>query len=343
MALRGDIGSMSVAAVGMACSLGADAPSTCAAIRAGVARFEEIPFRDTEGRAIIGAPAPEVVSGRQGFGRVLALLNRALAECAESYLRDRSGRAVRLSLLINLDSPNSIPPDARSRVLAELARIPALAQAETRIYTAGKTGVFQCIAAARQLLAGGATACIVAAADSFLNARALLALETDERLKTETNFDGVIPGEGAAAFALETSADGQDSYARLIGLGFGNEESVQKNTPNLARGLAQALKGALADAGADVFDIDFRVGCVTGEQAAFCEASTAFARVQRKHKDDFALLLPAETLGDVGVALPACAVVNTAIGFRRRYAPGRSAIVFGSSAGAERAACVMVC
>ena len=231
-------------------------------------------------------------------------------------LPERSLRsAVRLSLLINLDSPNNLPPDARSRILGELARIPALAQAETRIYTAGNTGVFQCIAAARELLAGGATACIIAAADSLLNARALLALETNERLKTETNFDGVIPGEGAAAFALERYTDDQDSYARLTGLGFGNEESVQKKTPNLAKGLAQALKGALEDARADLFDMDFRVGCVTGEQAGFSEASTGFARIQRKHKDEFALLLPAETLGDVGVALPACALVNTGFQF----------------------------
>ena len=71
------------------------------------------------------------------------------------------------------------------------------------------------------------------------------------------------------------------------------------------------------------------------------EASTALARIQRIHKEDFDLFVPAEYLGDVGAALPACMMVTAAMGFAKGYAPGSSAILFSSSRSKERAACVV--
>jgi 3-oxoacyl-[acyl-carrier-protein] synthase-1 len=129
----------------------------------------------------------------------------------------------------------------------------------------------------------------------------------------------------------------------IMGLGFGEETSVlEEDTPNLAVGLADALRRALADAHIPLQEIDFRVGGMTGERQGFMEASTALARIQRVHKDQFELWAPAEMLGDVGAALPACMMVITAVGIAKGYAPGRSAILFVSAYSSQRGACVVV-
>jgi len=97
----------------------------------------------------------------------------------------------------------------------------------------------------------------------------------------------------------------------------------------------------VTDSGRRLQDIDCRVGTVSGGRAEFMEASTAMARIQRVHKDHFEPLRPAEELGDAGAARSACALVATAVGFRKGYAPGASSVTFTTARTSTRAARVM--
>ena len=127
-----------------------------------------------------------------------------------------------------------------------------------------------------------------------------------------------------------------------MGIGFGVEESAGKEgKPNLAIGLADAMRAALSNAGVLLPDVTFRVGGMTGERRAFMEASTALARIQRVHRDGFELWVPAEMLGDVGASLGACMLVVTAVAFAKGYAPGDNALLHVSSRSRDRAACVV--
>jgi 3-oxoacyl-[acyl-carrier-protein] synthase-1 len=212
-----------------------------------------------------------------------------------------------------------------------------------RCFGTGKTAFFRALDAARILLTDpDIDACIVSAVDSLLNGPCLAWLENEEHLKTESNSDGIIPGEAAAAVWVSRPDHPDHSQLDVLGIGFSDEPSVANpRDPNLAIGLAAAMRAALEEAGLQLHEIDYRVGGMAGERADFMEASTAFARVLKVQRSEFQLWVPAEKLGDVGAALPACMVVVTAIGMSKHYAPGSTAIASIASRSGDRAACVL--
>jgi 3-oxoacyl-[acyl-carrier-protein] synthase I len=333
--------SLSVESVGMVSSVGLDAASTCAAVRARLSRFEEIPFHDEEDNPIIAASVVEAVGSRQGHRRLGPLLVGAVRECVEqapfSISRD-------VPWFVALDGPDrpDHPDDLQDSLTEELRPLWEGGAPQTlQFFRNDCLSFFQALQSAREWLRSGrADACVVAAVDSLINGSALEKLEAEERLKTEDGSEGCIPGEAAAAILLR-KAPSSRGILEVAGLGFGHEPSALGKGANKAVGLAAAIKNALADAGSSLFDLDFRVGGMTGEQSVFDEASTGVARVQRVHKENFELWVPAEKLGYVGAALPACMLVLTAVGFHKGYAPGRSAILYGFSRSQLRAACVV--
>ncbi|RMI00753.1 MAG: hypothetical protein D6681_11210 [Calditrichaeota bacterium] len=338
---------LSVESVGMVSSIGLNAPSCCAAIRAGISRFEEIPFHDHFGNPIIAAPAIEAVPNRQGYQRTIQLLVLAIRECILSHPAHRKYIPQKVCLLIHIDTLDR--PDFPENLLDYMAAdinegLGEIAPDRIEIYPEGKTGFFRSLIRARKILNDSHfDACIIAAGDSLVNGRMLAFLENNDRLKTEHNSDGVIPGEGAGALWVSRFSRQVKSMLIVAGIGLNKELSVlEKDKPTLGIGLANAIKESLKDAGIPLHSIDFRIGSIAGERLDFMEASTALARVQRVHKDHFELWLPAEQLGDTGVALPACMTIIAAVAFSKGYAPGRSALVFSSSRSAERAASIVL-
>src|SRR6185436_2452170 len=94
-------------------------------------------------------------------------------------------------------------------------------------FPGGTLGFFRAVEQARVLIDGKkADGVVVAAADSLLNGPALAWLETQGRLKTELNPDGIIPGEAAAALWLQAATDKPGELARIRGIGFGEEPSA---------------------------------------------------------------------------------------------------------------------
>jgi len=73
---------MYVASVGMVCSVGLNAAAACAAMRAGIARFEELPYLDQRVEPIIGATVPGLDEGLRRHERLLELLRA----CQKSVL-----------------------------------------------------------------------------------------------------------------------------------------------------------------------------------------------------------------------------------------------------------------
>jgi 3-oxoacyl-[acyl-carrier-protein] synthase-1 len=330
----------------MVCPVGLDAASASAAVRARLPRFKELPFQDTHYRPIIGASVPELVRSGQGFRRCVPLLVRALQECLARRERwvERSQRPVPLLLVLGGPERQDLPEDVDVQVLREVqSRLRVPLGHGSRAFRLGAQGIFHALEVARQLLARReCDGCLIAAADSLVGHKALHWLERQDRLKTESNSDGVIPSEAAAALWVTRAGTRTPSLLDILGVGLAEEPSVGKqDAANLAEGLAQALRLALAESQLALRDVDFRVGDVTGERTAFMEVSTAFARLLREPRPSFPLWLPAEILGDVGAALPACMLVLTAVGMAHGYAPGHSAAVFASSQGPGRAACVV--
>ena len=72
---------MRVESTGMVCSIGLTAKAACAAIRAGIAGFDALPYCDERGKPVIGSPIPPFPADPWGWERLVDLLSRAGSEC----------------------------------------------------------------------------------------------------------------------------------------------------------------------------------------------------------------------------------------------------------------------
>jgi 3-oxoacyl-[acyl-carrier-protein] synthase I len=334
---------MHLTAAGMVCPVGLSAKAACAAMRAGIAGFTELPFHDRQNEPIIGAATPAPGLGTRRHTRLVKLLTLAL----EDLLRNRPNMDWRrVPLLVGLAEVNRPggADDLTATVVSEVQQLlgikfhPKLSIALPQGHVAGFAG----LRLARDLdRSGSASMSLVCGVDSYLNGAALDWLEEKLRLKTPDNTDGVIPGEAAAAVLVESQST--TDAAQVVGLGFGLEKaSVLTEEPLLGLGLADAGRKALAEAGWGFHEIDFRLSDVTGENYGFREHTLAHARLMRVVRlEDHPLWHPADSIGDTGAAAGVVQLVMAAAAWGKAYAPGARAACFTSAVPGERAVALL--
>jgi 3-oxoacyl-[acyl-carrier-protein] synthase I len=233
-------------------------------------------------------------------------------------------------------------PGARiNRIMAEVEarqRI-EIRRDGSRHVASGPVSAFEALAQVRTLLAEGQQqACLVAAVDTLIDARALHWLDRAQRLKTQAQSDGVIPGE-AACVALVSKKPITQSWLVIRGLGFAVEEATVSNEePLLGKGMAAAVKEALSEAGFAMHEVDLRLSDVAGESYAFEELALAQSRLARNTRESQDLWHPADTVGDCGAASGLIQIAWAEQAFARGYAPGPTALLHGSAATGARAA-----
>jgi 3-oxoacyl-[acyl-carrier-protein] synthase-1 len=335
---------MFLVSTGMVCSVGLSAASACAAMRAGIARFDELPYRDNQGEPIIGATVPGLAPNLQREQRLVEMLGQALADC----LGDRpSFPTARIPLFVGLaeegrpgggaELADSILKQIQAKL--KLKFHPELSSALSRGHTTG----FEALRKVRETFqTSDVSACLVCGVDSYINSSSLLWLDQHWRLKTEANQHGLIPGEAAAVVLIKREPD-EAASAEVIGLGFGKEKAhVLSEDPLLGLGLTQAARTALAEAKLGFHEIDWRISDVTGEQYGFKELPLVEGRLARVvRKEPQALWHCADSIGDSGAAAGVAQLVVADKAFRKGYAPGRNAIGLTSSVPGDRAAVVI--
>jgi 3-oxoacyl-[acyl-carrier-protein] synthase I len=336
---------MYLTACGLVCSVGLQAKAACAAVRAGIGRFVELPYHHEHGESVIGAPVPELTVDFEDVGRLSELLSRALSECLAA---PHASSLSPLPLLVGLAEtgrPGSAAPVAEV-ILAEVQRNlgTRFHGRLSQVIHTGHTSCFEALRVARRLLSEpDVQGCIVCGVDSYLNAKTLHWLERGFRLKTEENSDGVIPGEAAAAVFVQGHRPTSDGAAiRVSGIGFGHEPAnVLSEEPLCGLGLTGAIREALAEAALKFQEIDFRISDVSGESYGFREQALAVARLLRAPRGELPFWHCADSIGDVGAAAGACALVVAMDAFAQGYAPGKYALCSTSAVGGNRAAVVL--
>lgn len=336
-----------VTGIGMACPVGLDAASACAAQRAGISALSELPWFDNTGEPIVGAMVPGLDDGLTRGARLLELSLLSISELS-ARLGDVAWQKV--PLLLCLAEPERPGAQADNQRLAQALvdqaqeRLGMRFHPElSRVFPGGHTAAFRALAHARALMACGlAPACLVCAVDSLLSAATLQWLGTNDRLKTELQRDGLNPGEAAAAVLVEPQPRA-GSCVEVLGLGFAAEEAtVASGRPQLGRGLATAARAALDEAQCGLHEIDLRLSDVSGELHGFKELPLLQARVMRVvRKADQPLWHWAETIGDTGAAAGLAQLVLADQAFRKDYAPGPLALGLGSAWHGDRAAAVL--
>jgi 3-oxoacyl-[acyl-carrier-protein] synthase-1 len=335
---------MFLAATGMVCPVGLGAESSCAALRAGLAKFDELPYHDNHLQPVIGAAVPGLPLTLRHEVRLVELLAGAVRDC----LGEKPALATAgVPLVIGLAEPqrpgggggleNRIVGLVQDRL--GLRFHPTLSRGVARGHTAG----FEAFRAARELLdAGSVSACVVCGVDSYVNANALLWLDQNRRLKTPLHSDGVIPGEAAAAVLVQQAAPADKPAVRLAGLGFAVEKAhVLSEEPLLGLGLTEAAKKALAEAGRGMHEIDWRLSDVTGESYGFKEQSLALTRTLRVRREEMRLRHTADAIGDVGAAVGVCQAVIACHAFRKWPDAGTHVACYTSAVPGDRGVMIL--
>lgn len=331
---------LNIVAMGMSCPVGLRWAMACAAIRARIKRFDVLPFGDDDGRELTGSVLARLDGLPHWTARWAQLLSWSLREALEGLApSDIAQLPVVLALPAGVRGHAPTASDALGMLREVGGTDFGLSPSLMATLCEGASGGYRALTWARQHVADHGR-CLVAAADSLIGARPLAALAANRRLLTEDNPDGVIPGEAAACVLLHGARSG--ALASIRGLGLARESaSVTNDVPLRADGVTMAARSALAEAGFDMSEIDFRVSDAAGESYGFKEQALLLARLLRTQKAELPLWLPAESLGYTGAAAGLCGLVIATEALTRGRAPGPRAMAFAGNDAGDRAAVIV--
>lgn len=217
---------------------------------------------------------------------------------------------------------------------------------ESALITNGRVGFADALREARRLIFHRQTPVdfvLIIAIDSYLTSAAIHHLgghgEQGRRLLCNSNPNGFIPGEAAAAVLVCHPDCISDDAEKITGPGFGTEECTLSSDEIFnASGLVQALRQTSDQAGLQTHEAQFRIAGITGEDYYFIEASRAQTRCLSERVENQPLWTPCGHIGEVGAASGPAIVIMGTYAFRKHYAPGPTALCHLSNDNGARAA-----
>ena len=339
-----------VVALGASTSIGRDAWSSAAAVRAGVNHFGQHPYMiDTAGEPMRVARADWLDINVSGVDRFEALLFPAIDQAVES-LTAHAGPAPTVALALGLPGPRpGLPEDLQRELMKRITQRYARIFGAAAAFASGHAaGLLALEAALRKLQQRGIDACVVAGVDSYIDPETLEWLESCDQLHSAgplNNAWGFIPGEAAGALLL-MRADTAKRYgvkplATVLGVASAFEaKRIKTETICIGEGLTQAFRAALAwlPRGAQVTD----VYCdMNGEPYRADEYGFTALRTKEAFVSPSEFVAPADCWGDVAAASGPLHVMLSAIAGAKGYARGPLAFAWASAEGGERAAAVV--
>lgn len=334
-----------VTGIGMVTPVGHTAKESCASIQAGLARIAEsfeLRVPDPKGHmvpATCGAVSG-VTDGHRRFLRHYRLAVRAFAEAIENAgLDDQAFREAGVYLC--LCEPDRIQIDSRIehelvRRLSEAIDVPDLTP-RAQVFPLGHAAIFEAVqAAAVDLESGRIRYAILGGVDTYLDEATLDWLADINRLKTDRNVIGLVPGEGAAFVVLEgrtaALARGAPALARIDGAATAMEaHGIYAETPSRADGLTNALQrtlAALPHGGAETAVV---LCDLNGERYRATEWGLTFLRALGVVQRSPAVWHPATSTGDTGAAAGVINLAFGAVAVANGYARPEQVLLWGSS------------
>jgi len=321
---------LEIASVGMVTSVGLDAPSACAAMRAGIDGFQETRFLSGPNEALIGAPVP-LPRGWIGEKRFVHLAAGAVCEVLQEVPEARE-QCVVILCLAEENRPGRLLTDARAliRSILEIAEIPLSGRSLTISH--GRPSGHIALEQARRILAANeAPFVLIVGVDSYLSTHAVEHYLSQRRLLTLANPDGFIPGEAAAAILCAKA--GSRGF-KLFGLGLSRERSFihnEEDIPFRGDGIVEAYKGALLQTGIEMKRLGYRISDLIGEAYFFKQTAFASIRLVRGHHGFQDLWSPAESLGNIGAAVVPLMIGMAWTAARKGYSAGNPVLIEASN------------
>jgi 3-oxoacyl-[acyl-carrier-protein] synthase I len=335
---------LAVIASGMVTALGFNAPATLAALRAGVSGVGATPWPDIETGEPLNGARVRLPHWWEGVGKLADLVAPAIHECLQTEVQDSITDIPLLIGIAGRNRPGRIEGLDENLLDEIYARLDLPRHKDSQLFPFDEAGCFQALLAAQNLLNhGNANYVVVAGVDSFLNSATLNGYMENRRLMTATNSNGFFPSEaGTAVLIGKYSAQHADALC-IYGLGLQQETATIGSTaPQHAKGLTQAIRQALDNAGVSLKDIAYRITDLSGEHYKFKEALFAAVRVSSSEtKTSLDLWHPIEYLGAIGAAVLPCLLAQSMHAAQKSYAPGSLAICHIGTDDGIRAAMVV--
>jgi len=343
---------LEVNASGMVTAVGFCTDTACTAMRARISGLKEVNLRDpSSGELLCGGRVP-LPQWSRALDKYADLLAAVVYQCFQAA---DPGPVTPEDLPILVCVAEPARPGRLSglddRLLEELGfRLGMTLHPQSAIIARGRVGGLSALDWAATALSKHHNArCIVAGVDSFFHSEAIRHYVGVRRIMTPDNSNGFFPGEAAAAVLLGRPSG--RSGLRIVGWGTGVEPAgIESTEPTRGQGMTAAVGAALAAAGSQLRDVDYRITDLNGEHYKFKEAGIALLRFfdnsspprpATPGSPQFDIWHPIEYLGEVGAA-----VVPLILGLAKHagdngYAPGPVALCHVSDDAGDRGAIVI--
>jgi 3-oxoacyl-[acyl-carrier-protein] synthase I len=340
-------GKLAVTGVGSVTPVGLTAPSSTAAMRAGISRIGDlpgftVPNAKGEPQPATGAQVPTVPGNRQGPARLLRLAEQALREAVTDA---RLSQKQRCALFVGTPGPN---PARRTLSYTSVllqglegALAGMVGAARVHLFETGRASALQALRMAANALTteNPPDAVIVGGVDSLISSLTLSFLQSKGRLREGKKSTGILPGEGAGFLVLETLERAARRGATILATveaAAGGVDMTPADKPNRAVVLGRVLR-SVADKLTDPAMLI--ISDLNGERHRAYEWMFASTRAPFYHSGT-PHWLPSESIGDAGAATGAIDSVWAVTALRRGYAGGSEALVWGASDEGPREALV---
>jgi len=304
-----------VAGVGMVTPVGFDAPSTSAAVRAGINQYKDTQFynRRFEPMKMALVPDDALPQLNEGLRHLpgLTTRRRRMLRLAEPALKEvLSTLPIKDTLPLFLSGPETLPgcPKAiDSKFLQEL-KIQTGANIDldaSRIVTTGRAGGIQIVELAFKYFDMGKDIVLIGGIDTCFDQFMLGMLDNDDRISSESSMESFTPGE-AAGFVLLVSERFVNNLpykplATLYRPGISDETGHRySDEPYRGEGLSEAFKLALSSY--ESGKIKTLYTSLNGEHFSAKELGVAVIRNKNHLIPEHVAEHPADCFGDIGAA-----------------------------------------
>ncbi len=331
-------GPLAILGTGLVTSVGLTTAASCSAFRAKITNPFETRFIDSGGAWII-AHHVDLERPLSGLSKLAKMAAMAIEEALQDLDRAQWSQLPLLLCVAEAERPGRL--DGLDDGLLPLIQneLSLSFAPSSALVPLGRVGVAVALAQARALLGPNKLpGLLIVSADSLLSWPTLSHYEHADRLLTESNSDGFMPGEGAGALWVGPGKRGSP-LTWCTGIGFGREAAhIDSGEPLRADGLTQAIKASLEDAGCQLHDLDFRITDNSGEQYYFKESALALSRILRRPREAFDIWHPAECTGEAGATSGVAVIATANDACRKGYSPGPRVLTHWANDAGQRAA-----
>jgi 3-oxoacyl-[acyl-carrier-protein] synthase-1 len=341
-----------IVAAGARAPVGTTAESVAAAVRAGISRVRRVQVPEL-GRKSDSYVALDGLLDPHEWGAAARMAVLGAAALAEVI-----GKLVSVAAHLNAEVPVlvGLPEERPGWEAAEAPQVVAALGAvgggglrlriEPRLsgHAAALEGLQEAVT--RVGRAGRCPLVIVGGIDSYLDIETLAWLRENNQWLEEGSRTGFAPGEAAAFVALMAASEarrlGLTPTATVRAAAIARETRlINMDDLNLGEGLTAAVSKALAPLDGTRETVE-NIHCdINGDRYRSEEWGFVALRLGASFRDASAYHTPVRSCGDVGAATGALNLVMSAQAWRRGYARGPRALVWGSSDAGLRAAALL--